>query len=84
MPGQGFPQPDLLFASLQTALRLRPRRALSSAGDHQNIMLLLANKRVPIEVRFYARPVLLTTKCPLLLTTAVRFCSHRDNILSSD
>ena len=26
-----------------------------------------------------ARPVLLTTKCPALLTTAVRFCSHRDS-----
>src|ERR1017187_10561415 len=26
-----------------------------------------------------ARPLLLTTNCPLLLTTAVRFCSHRDN-----
>src|ERR1035438_1317374 len=25
-----------------------------------------------------ARPLLLTTNCPLLLTTAVRFCSHRD------
>ena len=25
-----------------------------------------------------ARPVLKTTNCPLLLTTAVRFCSHRD------
>jgi transposase-like protein len=27
-----------------------------------------------------ARPVLLTTKCPVLLTTAVRFCSHRDTL----
>src|ERR1039457_787582 len=26
-----------------------------------------------------ARPLLLTTNCPLLLTTAVRFCSHRDS-----
>src|ERR1039457_5609984 len=28
-----------------------------------------------------ARPLLLTTNCPLLLTTAVRFCSHRDSSL---
>src|ERR1017187_5663493 len=28
-----------------------------------------------------ARPLLLTTNCPLLLTTAVRFCSHRDSII---
>src|ERR1039457_1482390 len=28
-----------------------------------------------------ARPLLLTTNCPLLLTTAVRFCSHRDTFL---
>src|ERR1019366_1548078 len=27
-----------------------------------------------------ARPLLLTTNCPLLLTTAVRFCSHRDSL----
>src|ERR1017187_9128987 len=27
-----------------------------------------------------ARPLLLTTNCPLLLTTAVRFCSHRDTL----
>src|SRR5689334_20535989 len=31
-----------------------------------------------------ARPVLLTTKCPVLLTTAVRFCSHRDTSLGWD
>ena len=31
MPGWRCDQPDLPFISLQTALRLRPRRALSSA-----------------------------------------------------
>src|ERR1035441_5220876 len=30
-----------------------------------------------------ARPLLLTTNCPLLLTTAVRFCSHRDTSLGA-
>ena len=76
----GRPQPDLPFTSLQSALGLRPRRALSSDGARQGYQPSIGRQaglsKSPL---LLARPLLLTTNCPLLLTTAVRFCSHRDS-----
>jgi len=75
----GQAQPDLPFARLQSALRLRPRRALSSAGALQQYQPSSSGQegqdKSPLLI---ARPALLTTNGPVLLTTAVRFCSHRD------
>ena len=79
---QNRPGPSAV-CRLQTALRLRPRRALSSAEAKQGYQL----PREQQESRNRS-PVLPTTACPVLLTTpsgfanykTVRFCSHRDTV----
>src|ERR1017187_6631845 len=68
----GTAQPDLPFTRPQSALRLRPRRALSSDGAHQEY------QPSPWGQEGLSRsPVLLAR--PVLLTTAVRYCSHHNS-----
>jgi len=50
--GLGLPQPDLPFTSLQSALRLRPRRALSSAGARQDYQRSITKQEGQREVYF--------------------------------
>jgi hypothetical protein len=50
--GLGLPQPDLPFTSLQSALRLRPRRALSSAGAHQGYQRFIPKQETQTKVHF--------------------------------
>ena len=65
-------RPALPLIRLQSALRLRPRRALSSAEVAQDYHLQDTEQG-----GHFRSPVLLAR--PVLLTTPVRFCSHRDN-----
>src|SRR5664279_2304630 len=69
----GTAQPDLPFTRLQSALRLRPRRALSSDGAPQEYQPSARGQE-----GLSRSPVLLAR--PVLLTTAVRFCSHHDSL----
>ena len=50
--GLGLPQPDLPFTSLQSALRLRPRRALSSAGAQPDYQKFIPKQAVQTKVHF--------------------------------
>ena len=59
-------QPDLPFARLQTALRLRPRRALSSAEAMAESMPARRNRNeIPPPAPII--PVLIAQCCPVLI-----------------
>src|ERR1039458_8006281 len=53
----GRPPPDLPFTSLQPALRLRPRRALSSAGADQGYQSFITKQGEQTKVRSEERRV---------------------------
>ena len=70
-------QPDLPFTSLQTALGLRPRSALSSAGALQSMRNLIT-QTIP-KPRSHQFPNFARTRFPTLPAQPFQFCSHHDS-----
>ena len=69
-------QPDLPFARLQTALRLRPRRALSSAEAMAESMPARRHRNeIPPPVPII--PVLIAQPCPVLIAPRQQACKKR-------